>query len=248
MLRSTTGFLLTSLAAILALAPANAAARPGCESTEWRSAHRVYWEGAASAAPRTVTYRVRGGSIPYYEPVAGAEDPRYNRKRIRARILSGARTWSQARNVCDQPEYTPVQLHEGQDVDGSHLAGQEDGENVVDFGHDEVIANCTTQDIACTKVWHGNYITEADIRFDTDVRWYEGLAGEFSASKNDLWSLAAHEFGHFLGFAHVGGENASEAVRSQLMYPAFIKGRSRRYLRAGDFIGLCMKYSESVCR
>ena len=86
-------------------------------------------------------------------------------------------------------------------------------------------------------------ILETDIRFNRSHSWWVDArpvnsSGRFGTT--DLWSLAAHEFGHSYEAAHPEPrEDEPEGRTRQIMHDTLNAYDERRYLGLSDIIGAC---------
>ena len=229
---------------LLAAAPASAQGA-ACDYTKWRSLNVGYW-------PKTsawFTYYFNYDTIPAQQP--GTSSP-YNRTRFARRILSGSRSWRYGRNRCGFYADGAPQIDFGGDTD-SRAHEFEDDVSTVDLGGDiNLRGTCPgPSKIACTHVTTRRLngqrvIAEVDIRFNPRKRWWTGIRkapADAPGNPYDLWSLAAHEWGHGIGFAHtVEGHSSRSEVRAQVMYKDF-GVRERRYnLQGSDYTAMCAVY------
>jgi hypothetical protein len=97
-----------------------------------------------------------------------------------------------------------------------------DRNNVVSFGP---IDKTGTLAVTCRLTTFGNEITEADIRFQTEVNWFANLTPECS-DHVDLVGVMVHETGHVYGFGHVkeGDDPDAGSMANWTMSPR-INGR-----------------------
>lgn len=92
--------------------------------------------------------------------------------------------------------------------------------------------------IACTNLaWSNSYITESIsyTEFESDLYWYTGTGAPFPG-QYDLWSTAAHEFGHLAGLGH--SANSSQTMNSTQPTASTYQ----RSLESGDRLGRCEIY------
>lgn len=89
--------------------------------------------------------------------------------------------------------------------------------------------------LAQTTYWYsGGNMTECDIRMNSSYAWYAG-AGSPPAGQWDWQSVAAHEFGHCMGFGH-------SSLRNAVMYASIGSGVAKRTPTADDINGRTAMY------
>jgi len=177
-------------------------------------------------------------------------------------ITGGADSWNSEHTDCWHLRQNPDRVEHVTELAGFTALranpSMADGHNVVDFGtfggQPAWGSACTGGGaLACATRFRSpvrnHHIIDADIRFDVWWDWYDGRGGGNAYSANmsqchnqyDLWSIAAHEFGHTLGFNHASGS-------SQTMYfqAAGTCNISRRTLGAADVYGYRSYYAQPV--
>jgi len=91
--------------------------------------------------------------------------------------------------------------------------------------------------LAQTTTWYytsSKHIIECDMVFNTYYTWYYGT-GTCPTNAYDVWSIACHEFGHFLLLDDLYDADA----REQTMYGYGAKGETKkRTLASGDIAGI----------
>ena len=185
-------------------------------------------------------YRVIPNSYP-----GGAANP-YSRARYTSRIVDGQRTWNSSLNRCHRnPAYSFRAVKEAEEG-GASAANHDDPYNTVDFAGGTPL-NCKKGMIACTHreqacCWFEGFepMRNVDIRFSTDVLWYNGT-GSGNSGAYDLWAGMAHEAGHALGLSHHPSPNS-------VMYRTLRKGgagKAARRLSLADMVGLQRIYGKS---
>jgi len=107
---------------------------------------------------------------------------------------------------------------------------QPDGTNYIAFGEVEGgdRGNDTAESFSRNEPATDKMI-ECDIRFNKNRDWYSSITGS-PGSKNDLLSVAMHEFGHCLGLDH-------SAVADVVMSDVLQAGKMRRSLTGDDING-----------
>jgi hypothetical protein len=162
-------------------------------------------------------------------------------------VRNGASTWGYGHTRCGVPSYrTPIQLWYGGDttrvagIGNDNACQGPDGYKVVSGG---ALAGSTLA--AACVYWeeasaNNTYLREADIKFDGGYAWF-AYGGESCAGEYDIWALAAHEFGHFMGFGHVSEDQYPKFTMS----PRFgtCHGLERRLAR-GERSSLDAKYGK----
>ncbi|MBI2168006.1 MAG: matrixin family metalloprotease [Actinobacteria bacterium] len=157
----------------------------------------------------------------------------------RSEILGGSDVWETGANDCDVPDsvgwITPGVGPDSAAALSLNCTAMRDNANTVgwlSFNNDGLLA------YAC--VWSsGGWIHEGDILFNSDMKWCDGLC----ADGYDLRSVAAHEWGHYLGLGHTCGESDLPScddtnAQAAVMFP-FLSGNdtTNRTLSAGDVAG-----------
>lgn len=89
------------------------------------------------------------------------------------------------------------------------------------------------------NVLMSKYVTNATIDFNPIYSWYTGATLPVPATRYDVLSVAAHEFGHVVALHHGGG--------SDVMAPTFAEGEARRTLTTHDRDGIKALYSTRTC-
>jgi hypothetical protein len=117
-----------------------------------------------------------------------------------------------------------------------------DGVNTVGFSSAKLCKSSLT--LACTTTYgDGHDISEFDMQFNTHYEFWTGLRAVPADRTHafDIWSVAAHEFGHAIGFAHTSDDkNAPSYVQQQVMYRYTpIQDIGHRYMGASDYTALC---------
>ena len=205
----------------------------------------------------TLQFTFDPGTLPALQP---GTNIRYDRVRFERRLLSGANTWSYARSRCEPPLSGGVGLSV-RSFESDQRAGVRDGSSVIELGSQITVNRaCMAKVLACATFWvEGDpsplpgegTIAESDIQFNDEVRWWTGLREVPESASGpgpgnevyDLWSVAAHEFGHSIGFNHVSEDpDAPSWVRAQMMYYSIGSKVEKRYLMGSDYEALCTLY------
>lgn len=185
---------------------------------------------------RPVEYFVIRSSLPSSE--------RRRQDRLIARVRDAAGTWNRGKNDCHSPVADNFNTA-FQGDSGSSYSDHRDNRTTFDF------AAGTTCDsdvrVACAHVRDGSYTLsdtygrtrrvarEADVRFNSDFRFYSGVKSPCSGCYH-LWGVAAHEWGHIVGLDDIAGARNEY----QTMYQDFSAGESYRLRSLGrsDWLGL----------
>ena len=208
-------------------------------------------EWGANRIEYIVIRRTMPDTIPGTSPPAP-----YSKERIRRRIISGARTWTRGRDKCkvDQRPDHPLVYKSEQDSDDQDRSATNfnDDHNVVEFLETDqgslLAGHCPSPEegflLGCEHTRSRDGVSlETDIAFNRSKEWWTGIrpvpAGR---SAYDLWSLAAHEFGHSLDVAHSSTQDRDDASATrvaQVMYAFFEIREERRFLGIFDFLSVC---------
>lgn len=92
-----------------------------------------------------------------------------------------------------------------------------------------------------TYVIADQHIVESEtwIELESDIGWNATISGTVAPNQLDLWSGAAHEFGHVVGVGHSTNSYAT-------MYPVLSVGDgSHRVLHTDDRTGRCQVYGHA---
>jgi len=93
-----------------------------------------------------------------------------------------------------------------------------------------------------TVVWSGTTIRDADIKINAKDFIFSYKDEDFDYKKVDLISLAVHEIGHALGFAHA-------TTRKSVIYPLLSKGYDRRDIEhISDLQSYGCEYGEDIVK
>lgn len=171
-------------------------------------------------------------------------------------ITSASHTWNAEVTDCWHLAQNPDRVEHITEFGGYTAlranARNMDGQHTVDFGTfggQPEWGVCSQGGALACAVWYTNplnrvQILDADIRFDVWWDWYDGRNGgdawraTVPSNQCDIWSVAAHEFGHTLGFGHASGPN-------QTMYGSYSCGNNigSRTLGAADMYGYRSYYA-----
>lgn len=165
----------------------------GCLTSYAYNYAGYYW---SSSNPKKGTYYVNTNC---------ADNSCANMEEQLAAIQAGARTWNNEGNANFLFSYQGASDN-AYPNDGSAQGGDTNGRNdvlfVQDPNYEYFLENPTI--IAVTIWWYytsTNEIAEADMAFN-DVNYDFNAKGHVGYSENDIWGVAAHEFGHFLSLDH----------------------------------------------
>lgn len=168
-------------------------------------------------------------------------------------LANASTAYHYASNV---PSSARTAIHAGNHtiIDDHPLSAVEDPDS---FNHILWSSNC---DVACLDRWttvsSGEHITGFDLNFDPSVSWNTNTSlGHGAFSTLDLWSVAAHEWGHAVGMGHsetgLGHDCQEPSVvntnLATMTQGACITGghTERRTLHEDDFLGRCQIYSHA---
>lgn len=84
--------------------------------------------------------------------------------------------------------------------------------------------------------WPTGHLYDANFKYDRAEKWNYSISRLPSSQEYDAWSVAAHEFGHWLVLNH-------SSVRSAVMYSSFNRGEYRRALDRDDKNGVAYIYA-----
>ena len=141
----------------------------------------------------------------------GATPSGLNKDKVIGSVRNAVSEWNNNINWCGIKDQANVPIS----YQGTTSAkGVHDEKNTVAWASLKNDQDCSGA-LACASTWYdgsGKPI-EADIRFDTGVKWStSGTSGAY-----DIQSVAAHEFGHVLQFGHV--TNGGKDDETNLMWP-----------------------------
>jgi hypothetical protein len=141
----------------------------------------------------------------------GATPSGLNKDKVIGAVRNAVSEWNNNINWCGIKDQANVPIS----YQGTTSAkGVHDEKNTVAWASLKNDQDCSGA-LACASTWYdgsGKPI-EADIRFDTGVKWStSGASGAY-----DIQSVAAHEFGHVLQFGHV--TNGGKEDETNLMWP-----------------------------
>lgn len=145
------------------------------------------------------------------------------------RTRDGARSWNDLINNCGFNDVTTYTRIYGGDSSIGWSPG--DGFSRIDYGPTSALNACGNQSgiLACT---YNTPYSEFDIRINPYFSW--STIGNGCGVNRDVWSVAAHEFGHTVALAHVA--NATE--QTMQTNPGEAGQCSARSLGRGDVLGL----------
>lgn len=152
----------------------------------------------------------------------------------RAHINAGEDVWERTRSACGASDIISFNHDPGPDTTAvaavntaNVTCGSTDGINAIGF---QPVVGTGTLAAACVW-WDGNRrIYESDIEFNTAHQFCDVANTPYPANQacTDLWSVAAHEFGHYLGIDHSPSTGA-------VMHSHIAQGNaSLRLLSLGD--------------
>lgn len=86
-------------------------------------------------------------------------------------------------------------------------------------------------------------LIDADILFNGDHYTWRTGSGNYCSNCTDVFSIALHEQGHFLGLDHScsPGQQCTTATQNAIMYAAY-PGRPKQTLGSDDIAGICAMY------
>ena len=146
------------------------------------------------------------------------------------RIRDGARSWNETLNNCGYSDQTyPSRVY-----GGSSSVGWDPGDGLsrIDFANGSTLCGLTA--VACTLANHVTH--DFDIRIDS-VRYAWSTIGSGCGANWDVWSIAAHEFGHTMAI----NENSADSALT--MFPSGSPGQCHnRTLGKGDILGMRYYY------
>ena len=209
--------------------PVAAAAKPECTQNAWK------WDGVRKGA--TFNFYVEQWSFPSY----------LNRANTLSDILSGAHNIDVGYNDCGKRQSLGTKTaYQGgygvyPDIDSNaKCTSYHDGRNIVAFYH---IAPPGILGVTCRRTsWNpvgDDYLTEADIAFDSDPNVFFYTIPAHCSDRYDLQGVATHEFGHVFGLGHVSESKYPALTMSPNATACSYRDSS---LGLGDYNGLKKHY------
>lgn len=147
------------------------------------------------------------------------------------RIRDGADSWNTTNNNCGFSDLSTPSRQYG----GTSSVGWDPGDGLsrIDFGAVGNLPNCPATALACTL--HNTNTHDFDMRFNTATYTFSTI-GNGCGSYVDVWSVAAHEFGHTLRLEHVSDSE-------QTMVSSIVNGQCfPRSLGRSDILGMRALY------
>lgn len=151
-------------------------------------------------------------------------------------INQGKNEWQNTTNQCGTPDIIGFAASQGTDTTATYDCSTADSTNAIsrtELGTNGILAQACVYPSSTA-----GRIAEADIRFNTSYTW--STTGD--ASSYDVRSVAAHEWGHYLGMAH-SASSCSSTYNWTVMFPCTRIGDTvNRTLSVGDIEGAARLY------